>query len=188
MRIPSEIISGDSVTWVDDSTNDRQGNAITSANWSLAYFIRGAAQLSLTATGSGLGWSTTMTAAQSKTLAPGVYYWQASASNGSQRITLGTGTVKVLQDLSALGAAATYDGRSTAEQALAAIDAEITARLSGGMAEEYTIGNRSLRKTSMKDLIALQSRYKTIVTRERQAQQIAQGLGNPRAMFVRFTA
>lgn len=185
MRIPSEIISGDTVVWDDDSTHDTLGNPITS-DWTLTYYVRGTKQLTVTAAANGDGWRTTVSSSQSATLPPGDYYWQASASKSGQRITLGSGTLKVTQDLSALTATASYDGRSAAEQALSAIDAEIQARLTGGMAEEYTIGNRSLRKTSMKDLVALQSRYKMIVTRERQAQMMAQGLGNPRAMFVRF--
>jgi hypothetical protein len=185
MRIPSEIISGDTVTWNDDATHDTLGNSIAS-DWTLTYYLRNTKQLTVTATANGTGWTTTITAAQSATLPPGKYYWQASVSKSGQRLTLGTGTLTVMQDLAGLSNTATYDGRTEAEVALAAIDAEIHARLTGGMAEEYTIGNRSLRKTPMKDLIELQSRYKMIVTRERQAQTIAQGLGNPRAVFVRF--
>ena len=51
---------------------------------------------------------------------------------------------------------------------------------------EYTIGNRSLKKEPMAALLELQSRYQLIVSRERRAQQIANGLGNPQRLGVRF--
>lgn len=186
MRIPDKLTAGDSVTWKDDAGRDNLGNAVTSADWALTYYIRGAQALTVTGAASGAGWQTTITAAQSTPLPAGVYYWQAVATKGSERITLGQGTTTIEANLAYTGSPAVYDGRSEAEQVLAAIDAEIKARTTGGTAEEYTIGNRSLKKTPMRDLVALQSRYKTIVVRERQAQKIAQGLGNPRAMFVRF--
>lgn len=184
MNIPAQLAAGDSLTWRDDATHDNLNNAITSGDWTLIYHFRGAQSLDVTATANGPGWETTITASQSTGLTPGVFYWQAAVTKGDQRITIGTGTLKITPNL--VAATGTYDGRSESEQALAAINAEISARLTGGMAEEYTIGNRSLKKTPMKDLIVMQSRYKSIVTRERQAQQIANGLGNPRAMFVRF--
>lgn len=184
MKIPGTLAAGDSCTWQDASARDNLDNALTSDAWTLHYYLRGAQSLDLTSTANGPGWSTSITAEQSAALTPGVFYWQAVATNASQRITLGTGQITITPNLSS--AAAGYDGRSQSQIALDAINAEIQARLTGGMAEEYTIGNRSLKKTPMKDLIAMQSRYKSIVARERQASQIAQGLGNPRALYVRF--
>lgn len=188
MRIPEKLIAGDSITWADDAAVDNMGNAISSPTWSLTYYVRGEVHHGLTLVGvaSGGGWETTITAAQSATLPAGVFYWQAAASSGIERITLGQGVITIEPNLAYTGNPAAFDGRSEAEQVLAAIDAEIKARATGGTAEEYTIGNRSLKKTPMRDLVALQSRYKSIVVRERQAQKIAQGLGNPRAMYVRF--
>lgn len=186
MRIPDKLTAGDSVTWKDDAARDNLGNAVTSADWALTYYIRGASGLTVAGVPSGSGWQTTIAASQSGPLAAGVYYWQAVVSKVADRITLGQGTITIEANLAYSGSPAAFDGRSKAEQALDAIDAEISARLTGGTAEEYTIGTRSLKKTPMRDLVALQSRYKTIVARERQAQKIAQGLGNPRAMFVRF--
>lgn len=186
MRIPDQITAGDSISWTDDAARDNLNNAITSTDWTLTYILRGSVGLTVTAVANGPGWKTTLTKAQTATLTPGVTYWQAVVAKSDDRITLGSGTLTVHADLTYSGTPAAFDGRSKAELALDAIDAEIHARLTGGTAEEYTIGNRSLKKTPMRDLVALQSRYKTIVARERQAQKIAQGLGNPRAMFVRF--
>lgn len=184
MNIPAQLAAGDSLTWRDDATRDNLNNSITSDLWTLAYHFRGAQTLDVTAQANGPGWQTTISAAQSTALTPGTLYWQAAVTNGSQRITIGTGMLKVTPNL--VAATGVYDGRSQAEQDLDAINAEISARASGGMTLEYTIGNRSLKRESITALLTMQSRYKTIVARERQAQSIANGLGNPRQMFVRF--
>ena len=184
MNIPGQLASGDSLTWRDDSAVDNLNNSLTSDLWTLHYYLRGLQSLDLTSTANGPGWQTTITATQSAGLTPGLFYWQAAVTQGSNRITLGSGQIQITANLAA--ASGTYDGRTQSEIALDAINAEIQARLTGGMVEDYTIGNRSLKKTPMKDLLEMQARYKTIVARDRQAQKIAQGLGNPRAMYVRF--
>lgn len=186
MRIPDKLSSGDSITWKDDASRDNLGNAVTSGDWALAYYIRGAQALTVNSVASGNGWQTTITAAQSGALAAGLYYWQAVASKGDDRITLGSGQITVLANLAYTGSPTAYDGRSEAEQILDAINTEIKARLQGGATIEYSIGNRSLRKEPMSELLALQARYRTIVVRQRQAQSIANGLGNPRSLYVRF--
>jgi hypothetical protein len=187
MNIPGQLAAGDSYTWQDDPTQDNLNNPITSDAWALTYYLRGPNALTLTGQATPPGWQVSITSTQSQGLQPGNYYWQAAVTNGGQRMTLGTGMIQITPNLAYGNNPAAYDGRSQSEQALDAINSEIQARLTGGMVEDYTIGNRSLKKTPMKDLIELQARYKTIVARERQAQKIAQGLGNPRAMFVRFS-
>ena len=185
MRIPAELFSGDSQTWRDDSARDSIGNQLNSADWVLTYDIRGAQILTLTGVSYGAGWETTITAAQSAALAAGDYYWQAYVTKGLDRKTIGSGQIKIRASLSAVTAEG-YDGRTQTKKDLDAVTAEISARVSGGATIEYTIGNRSLKKEPMSALITMQSRLKSMVARERQADLIAQGVGNPRAMFVRF--
>jgi hypothetical protein len=64
---------------------------------------------------------------------------------------------------------------SQAEQDLAAIDAAIRALSAGGAVQEYAIGNRSLKRYSLAELIALRSHYAVLVQRERQAARTASG-------------
>ena len=61
-----------------------------------------------------------------------------------------------------------------------------SAIVAGGVAKEYTIGNRNLKKYDMADLLQLESKLKAEVKREQMADMIANGLGNPHNLFVRF--
>jgi hypothetical protein len=54
------------------------------------------------------------------------------------------------------------------------------------VAKEYTIGNRNLKKYDMADLLQLEGKLKAEVKREQMADLIANGLGNPHNLFVRF--
>ena len=53
-------------------------------------------------------------------------------------------------------------------------------------AAEYSIGNRRFKRQDLATLIARESQLKSIVFSERRASMIAQGLGDPKTMFVRF--
>lgn len=184
MNFPSEFFAGDTLTWRDKATRDSLGNPIQSSEWTLTYALRGAINLTLTASADSTGWITTATSTQTATLTAGTYYWQAYVTKSAQRITLGSGQCTVKPNLStqAIG----YDGRSQNQIDLDAVTAEISARVSGGSAVEYTIGNRSLKKEPMANLIQMQNRLKYLVMKEQRAANIANGLGDPRAVFVRF--
>jgi hypothetical protein len=92
----------------------------------------------------------------------------------------------VLASLSYAGSPGAVDGRSQAQQDLDAVQAAIRTIVAGGVAKEYTIGNRSLKKYDMADLLQLESKLKAEVKREQMADLIANGLGNPHNLFVRF--
>jgi hypothetical protein len=191
VKIPSSIIQGDSVTWLDAATQDNLGNTISSPNWTLDWYFSGPTTLHVTSTANGTGWSTSLTSAQTAAMTalgapadPPNYFWQATASYGAQKITIGSGTLSVALNLA--NAAAGYSGQTQAEKDLANVQAAIRARISGGVIHEYWIGGRRLRYENVSELLALESRLKMIVAKQRQAQAIANGLGDPRNTYVRF--
>lgn len=193
MLIPLIITAGDTASWVDAAFVDGQGNTINSAGYTLSYAFRGslvAGNLNLAGTPSGTGWALSLSAAQSAAMNNGpaalTWYWQAIATQGSNRVTAGTGTLLVQPNLAGLATGSTFDGRSQAERDLAAVRAEMTARISGGATLEYTIGTRSLKKEPMAELIAMEQRCLRIVAREKRRNAAANGLGNPGRMTVRF--
>lgn len=184
VKIPARLTCGDSLTWFDCATRDNLGNEISSPDWTLTYAIRGASSLTLTAVDDEGRWKTAISAVQSAALTAGVYFWQAFATKGSERVTLGSGQITLEKNLAT--AADGFDGRSQAAQDLAAVQAAIRAMISGGAVAEYTIGNRQIRKMSLESLLVLESRLKAEVVRERRAEKIAAGLGDPNRLLVRF--
>ena len=193
MRIPSLITAGDTPAWTDVAFADSQGSPIDSGAWSLTYSFRGpipAGNVDVSGVAKGTGWSMALTSAQTaamNTLATQqTWYWQAVATKTGGRVTAGSGTLLVKPNVAGLATNAIFDGRSQAELDLAAVRAEISARVSGGATLEYTIGTRSLKKEPMAALVQIEQRCLRIVARERAAASAANGLGRPGRIGVRF--
>ena len=189
MNIPSEIRAGDTIQWRDDAGVDNLGNTVGSAAYTLTYYLRfNAASEGATVVGTayGTGWEFSIAAGTSSGFDAGTWYWQAIASKTGSVITLGSGQSLVKAALSYSGSPAALDGRTQAQKDLDAVQAAIRTIINGGVAKEYTIGNRSLKKYDLADLLALETKLKADVKREQKAQLIANGLGNPFNLFVRF--
>ena len=189
MNIPSEIRAGDTVKWRDVASRDVFGNAITSSTWTLTYYLRfnhnneGA---TVVGTAYGTGWEFNIPQATSTGFDAGTWYWQAEATKSGEHITLGAGQLTVLASMSYAGNPSAFDGRSQAQKDLDAVQAAVRAMISGGAVAEYSIGSRRLKKMELADLLALESSLKAEVKREQKAALIANGLGNPHNLFVRF--
>ena len=189
MNIPSEIRAGDTIQWRDVEGVDNLGNAISSASWTLTYYLRtNTASEGATVVGSayGTGWEFTIAAGTSSGFDAGQWYWQALATSGSSKVTLGSGQLTVLATLSYAATPGAFDGRTQAQKDLDAVQAAIRAITAGGVVKEYSIGNRSLKKYDLADLLQLEGKLKAEVKREQMADLIANGLGNPHNLFVRF--
>ena len=188
MNIPAQIRAGDTVKWRDDSGTDNLGNAISSSSWTLTYYLRtNTASEGATLVGSayGTGWEFTLAAATSAGFDAGTWYWQAIATSGSDKVTLGAGQLEVLAALEYSGTPSAFDGRSQAQIDLDAVQSAIRAIISG-QAKQYSIGNRSFTKLDLGDLMERESKLKAEVKREQMAELIANGQGNPHNLFVRF--
>ena len=189
MNIPNEIRAGDTIKWRDDPSTDVFGNDIKSDEWTLKYYLRfnkGSEAHTSTGTAFNTGWQFTISASDSADFDSGTWYWQAVANTDSETITLGYGNLEVEDNLAYTSGPGAYDGRSQVKQDLEAIQTAIRTLVEGGAVQEYKIGNRNLKRYDLADLIQLEARYKAEVKREEQAELIANGLGNPRNMFVRF--
>ncbi len=174
--------------WRDDAGTDNLGNAIDSGSWTLTYYLRtNTASEGATVVGVayGTGWEFTLAAATSAGFDAGTWYWQAIATSGSEKVTLGAGQLTVLAALEYSGTPGAFDGRSQAQQDLTAVQAAIRAIISG-QAKQYSIGGRSFTKLDLGELMERESRLKAEVKREQMAELIANGQGNPHNLFVRF--
>lgn len=193
MKIPQQIRAGDTIKWRDTPTTDVFGNEVTSASWTLTYYLRfNAASEASTVVGQAYqsGWEFTISATTSAGFDTGNWFWQAIATSGSEKLTLGAGQFAVLPSLSYTGSAAAFDGRSQAEKDLEAVQGAIRTIIAGGAVSEYWIGTgaggRKLKRMTLTELIELESRLKADVVREKRAEKIANGLGDPRKLYVRF--
>jgi len=190
MTFPAEIRAGDLIQWRLAATQDKFGNSISSPDWSVIYYLRtNSGPLGATVNSSAFndGFQFSIASNVSATFVKGDWYYQAVANkSGAEKQTIATGAFKVLPSLEFSGTANNFDGRSQVEKDLETIQTAIRNIISGGVVQEYKIGTRSAKKYELSELIMLESRYKAELIREKQAELIANGLGNPRATFVRF--
>ena len=190
MTFPNEIRTGDYVQWRIPASQDVFGNSISSPDWSVVYYLRtntGPIGATINSSAFNDGFQFTIASNVTATFTAGTWFYQAVANkSGAEKQTIYTGQFKVLESLEYSGTAVNYDGRSQVEKDLATIQIAIRNIISGGAIQEYKIGTRTAKKYELSELIQLESRYKAELVREKQAEMIANGLGNPRATFVRF--
>jgi hypothetical protein len=115
-------------------------------------------------------------------IVPGRYQWTAFARNGTERYQVGAGTLEVRPNVEG---ARPWDARTHARKVLEAIEAVLEDRATKDQ-EEYTIGDRSLKRTPIKDLMVLRDTYRLEVQREEATAAMAAGLPNPRMAGIRF--
>ena len=190
MTFQNEIRTGDYVQWRIPASQDVFGNSISSPDWSVVYYLRtntGPLGATINSSAFNDGFQFTIASNVTATFTAGTWFYQAVANkSGAEKQTIYTGQFKVLESLEYSGTAVNYDGRSQVEKDLATIQIAIRNIISGGAIQEYKIGTRTAKKYELSELIQLESRYKAELVREKQAEMIANGLGNPRATFVRF--
>ena len=190
MTIPSKVRAGDILQWRDSETQDVFGNAITSTEWSVTYYLRTntASEAHITSSSVYLsGWQFTVASAVTANFDAGDWYFQAVADKSSaEKQTILSGQFEVLPSLVYSGTAAAYDGRSQIRKDLDQVQTAIRAVASGGGVKEYKIGTRQAKKYELAELFQLEAKLKAELAREEASEKIANGLGNPRNLFVRF--
>lgn len=175
---PTEAVSGDTWLWTRDLADYPAGT------WTLTYYFKNRTQeFTIAATADG---TTHVVAAAKATTAayqPGEYHWTAVVDDGAERKTVERGTLIVLPDPAATGAG--YDGRTHARKVLDAIEAVLENRATMDQ-EEYSIGGRSLKRTPVKDLMAMHEKYRALVNAEENRDAVANGRAPKNRMLVRL--
>ena len=188
--LPSEIIAGTTVEWVDEATTAGIDETISSPDWTLEYYLRtNTSSEGHTATGTqyseSTGWQFTITATDSAGFAAGNWFWSARAFKSGKVFEIGNGELVVKQSLQYTGTPAALDNRTQAEQDLDAVTAAIRALVSD-KAQEYSIGNRTFKRIDLDKLKELRAELKSRVASEKRYSLISQGLGDPKNLYVRF--
>ncbi len=189
MNIPKKIYAGTTIKWRDDAAVGPLNESITSGsgNWSLTYYLRTNTTSeghTVVGTSYGTGWEFTISATDSAGFDAGDWFFYAEASKGSEKFTLGNGRFEVLSSLAYTGDPGAFDGRTAAEKERDDIEVAM-AKFKDG-AQEYSIGNRTFKRVAMADLQMRLNRLNAIIVRERKAAMIANGLGDPHSLYVRF--
>tara|TARA_B100000212_G_scaffold188174_1_gene141918 strand:+ start:724 stop:1305 length:582 start_codon:yes stop_codon:yes gene_type:complete len=188
---PSKIRAGDFIQWKLNATNDVYGNPISSPDWTVSFFLRtnkSKVGTSVQSTADGDDFKFEIPSSTSIQFSTGEWFYQAVASkSGNQKQTIATGKFTVLPSLEFTGTTPKpFDGRSETKKTLDLINAAIEDIVKNGGVQEYKIGTRSAKKYELGELYILRTQYLAQVRLEEQAETMANGLGNPRAMFVRF--
>lgn len=178
---PLTCNAGDTLKWTKDFGSD-----YPSSTYTLAYVFRstGNAAITISATTSGNGFTITVPGSTTSTFATGVVYWTALATSSGQRFTVGDGQIQVSPDPSGT---ATYDPRSTVKQIFDAIEATILGSASSDD-QAMMVDGMSLQRRSLDELHRLRNKYYTLWQNEVNADRVANGLGNRRKIYTRFTS
>lgn len=157
-QIPERFVSGSTIEWVRS-----HGDYPSDDGWSLTYALsNGTIQKLITGSADGSGGFDVTFAAADNDLAAGNWYWQEWATKAAEKFVLSEGKVEVQPDL--ITAAA--DARTTAEIILEKIDAMINGSTDEDVAN-FQLGDRSLSKYPLTELIDLRRHYQGLVARQK---------------------
>ena len=188
--VPELIYAGDTVIFDVPEFTDSIGTTISSGTYTLKWYARtntASGGTTITGAAESTGWRVTVPAATTLTFGAGLWSWQAIATYSTLQYTAGRGQFTVKGSAAYTGTPGAFDDRSRAEIDLSYVETAIRTLSQGGMVQEYTIGNRNLKRYKMPELLQLRDVLKAEVDRERRADKIRQGLGNPGVARVRFT-
>ena len=188
--LPSIIVAGTTIEWVDEATTAGINETISSPDWTLEYYLRtNTASEGHTVTGTqyanSTGWQFTITSTASANFDAGNWFWAARAFKSGKVFEIATGELEVKQSLQYSGTPAAIDNRTQTEKDLDAVTACIRALIED-KAQEYSIGNRTFKRVDIKELRAREAELKSRVFSEKRYSLKSQGLGDPKTLYVRF--
>ena len=188
--LPSEIIAGTTIEWVDEATTAGINETISSPDWTLEYFLRtNTACEGHISTGTqyqnSTGWQFTISATDSAGFAAGDWFWSARAFKSGKVFEIGNGELVVKQSLQYTGTPSAIDNRTQTEIDLDAVTAAIRAIIAD-KAAEYSIGNRRFKRIDLPELRAREAELKARVFSEKRYSLKSQGLGDPKNLYVHF--
>ena len=182
---PTVIAKGERVEWQKTFTD------YSAADYDLQYRLRGNAGIGVNvdATADGETFVAVMTAAQSNTLSPGRYRWQAwvtEQADADNTFIVGSGWITIEAGFGESPTSA-VETRSVAKQIVDAIDAAILASGASDVIEydiETPAGKRRV-KRSKNEALAMRKEYAGIVARETAADRARQTGKFGRAVNIR---
>lgn len=179
---PASVTAGDLVTW----TRSLQ-DFPASDGWVLTYALtKTSVLITITGTASGSDHLVSVAKATTANWAAGTYTAQGyvTKSATSERYQVFNGIIQVATNLAAQSSG--YDGRSHAKKCLDAIEAVLESRASKTI-QSWSGLEQSFSLIPTSELMTMRDKYRVEYQNELAAERVAQGLGNRRNVFVRFT-
>jgi hypothetical protein len=186
--IPSIFRAGDTVRWRIPAGVNWLNERVTNADYTCKAYLRfNAGNEAKTIVGTAFtdGWEFVIEADSTATMNAGQWFYQIHAVKSGDEVTLYEGQIEVKAQLIYTGTASAFDGRSTAQVDLDNVTAAIRGIINN-KGKEYSIGGRTFKYLDLPELRTRESQLKAEVVREKKANMIANGLGNPHSLFVRF--
>lgn len=179
---PAALRAGDTWKWNRQDLTDYPATL-----WDLKYaFKSAAAHVEITAAADGANFAVVVSSTVTATYAAGEYSWVAFVeligSSPVERYQVDQGRFTILPTFAN---AAALDDRTHARKVLDAIKAVLEGRASKDQ-EEYTISDRSLKRTPIPDLLKLRQLYEREVASEAAAERLANGQSPRNRLMVRF--
>ncbi len=184
--IPKVFNAGSTIKWRDEVATVPFDQQVTSTDWTLTYYFRSAEAGALTVVSSAYnsGFETTVSATASAELGEGIWFYEAIATKGLEKHSLGSGKITVKQTLSYTGTAGKIDPRTPNQIERDNIIAALRKFNDGG--QEYSIGNRTFKRVDMDKLRTRLADLNAICLREAKAEKLSQGLGTGLKLNVRL--
>ena len=176
MNIPSSFTAGDSLEFTD-SLSDYHA----SSGWVLSYvLVKDGTQINITSTADDDDHSVSVGADTTANYDSGIYHWQAYVTDGTDRYTVGTGTVEIKPDFATQTTG--LDDRSHAKKVLDSLEAVLEGKADSDVLS-YSIGGRSLSKMNPEELLLWRDKYLA----EYRSELVRNGtVRNNRTIYARF--
>lgn len=179
----TEIIAGDTLDF-ETTVTDYPATDGWTLKFRLVPRVTGTPiSITCTTASDGVSYRAQVAPATTAAYVAGDYTWNSWVEKSGARQTVESGQVTILPDPAIT--TAPFDNRSHPRKVLAAIEAVLEGRATKDQ-EEYTIKDRSLKRTPIPDLLKLKNHYAWAVYNEDQAEALANGTGLGRKLQVRI--
>jgi len=180
---PETIVAGDRLIWKRTDLNADYANSAYTLKYSARLEGTGSTEIEITASASGSDYLIEVASAVTANYTAGTYRWQAyiTRNSDSQRLTLDSGTWKIITNRDA----ATTDPRSRSRTMVEKIEAVLEGRAGGDVAS-YSINGRSLTKIATPELMEWRDRYRAEYMREVRKERARNGKATGSTVLVRF--
>ena len=177
---PETLVAGDTWKW-ERSLSDYPA----SDSWSLTYYLRksGSSAITITSSANVDAHLVTVAAATTASYTPGTWDFRGYVTKSGERYEVFNGILEV--ETNPATAASSYDPRTHAEKVIDAIEAVLESRATKEILN-FSVEANSLSSIPHADLLALRSRYRIEVEREKAAERLKMGRGSGRRILTRF--